>query len=64
MLLHVHSTPIAQPSEEVRREREGFNPDGCPPITRNVLPRLIGLGATDADVKAIMVDNPRPFFED
>ena len=64
MLSHDHSTPLVQPSEELRREREEFNPDGYLFITRNVLPRLIELGATDADVNAIMVDNPRRFFED
>ena len=64
MLSHDHSAPLVQPSEELRREREAFNPDGYLFITRNVLPRLIELGATDADVNAIMVDNPRRFFED
>ena len=64
MLSHDHSTPLVQPSEELRREREAFNPDGYLFITRNVLPRLIELGATDADVNTMMVDNPRRFFED
>ena len=64
MLSHDHSTPAVQPSEELRQEREQFNPDGYLFITRNVLPRLLELGATDADVQAIMVDNPRRFFED
>ncbi len=31
--------------------------------TGNVLPRLLELGATDADINAMMVDNPRRFFE-
>jgi predicted metal-dependent phosphotriesterase family hydrolase len=53
-----------QPSEELRRERKAFNPDGYLFITRNVLPRLLELGATQADVDAIMVDNPRNFFTD
>ena len=64
MLSHDHSTPMVQPSEELRREREEFNPDGYLFITRNVLPRLLELGATDADVNTMMVDNPRRFFED
>ena len=64
MLSHDHSTPAGQPSEELRRERQQFNPDGYLFITRNVLPRLLELGATDADINAIMVDNPRRFFED
>ena len=64
MLSHDHSTPVVQPSEELRREREAFNPDGYLFITRNVLPRLLELGATQADVDAIMVDNPRNFFTD
>jgi phosphotriesterase-related protein len=64
MLSHDHSTPVVQPSEELRREREAFNPDGYLFITRNVLPRLLELGASDADIQAMMVDNPRRFFED
>jgi phosphotriesterase-related protein len=64
MLSHDHSTPVVQPSEELRREREAFNPDGYLFITRNVLPRLLELGATQADVDAIMVNNPRNFFTD
>ena len=64
MLSHDHSTPAVQPSEELRWGREQFNPDGYLFATRNVLPRLLELGATDADVQAIMVDNPRRFFED
>ena len=64
MLSHDHSTPAVQPSEELRREREQFNPEGYLFITRNVLPRLLELGATQADIDAIMVDNPRRFFED
>ena len=64
MLSHDHSTPAVQPSPELRRERERFNPDGYLFITRNVLPRLRELGAADADIQAMMVDNPRRFFED
>ena len=64
MLSHDHSTPVVQPSDELRREREAFNPDGYLFITRNVLPRLLELGATDTDVQSMMVDNPRRFFED
>ena len=64
MLSHDHSTPMVQPSEELRREREAFNPDGYLFITRNVLPRLLELGATQDDIDAMMVDNPRRFFED
>ncbi len=64
MLSHDHSTPVVQPSEELRREREAFNPDGYLFITRNVLPRLLELGATQDDIDAMMVDNPRRFFED
>lgn len=64
MLSHDHSTPMVQPSPELRRERERFNPDGYLFITRNVLPRLRELGAADADIQAMMVDNPRRFFED
>lgn len=64
MLSHDHSTPLVQPSEELRREREAFNPDGYLFITRNVLPRLLELGAAQDDIDAMMIDNPRRFFED
>ncbi len=64
MLSHDHSTPLVQPSEELRREREAFNPDGYLFITRNVLPRLLELGAAQDDINAMMIDNPRRFFED
>ena len=64
MLSHDHSTPAVQPSPELRREREQFNPDGYLFITRNVLPRLRELSVADADIQAMMVDNPRRFFED
>ena len=63
MLSHDHATPATQPSEDLRREREQFNPDGYLFISRNVLPRLLELGASDTDVRAIMVENPRHFFE-
>ena len=64
MLSHDHSTPMVQPSSELRREREQFNPDGYLFITRKVLPRLRQLGATEAHIQTMMVDNPRRFFED
>ena len=64
MLSHDHSTPMVQPSAELRREREQFNPDGYLFITRQVLPRLRQLGATEAHIQTMMVDNPRRFYED
>lgn len=55
---------MVQPSEELRREGEEFNPDGSFFITRNVVPRLIESGALDSDVQAMTVQDPRRFFED
>ena len=64
MLSHDNSVPSTQVSREIAKERKAFNPDGYLFITRKVLPRLKELGATDQDINAIMVENPRRFFDD
>ena len=64
MLSHDHAVPSTQPTKELTAERQAFNPDGYLFITRQVLPRLKALGATDQDINAIMVENPRRFFDD
>ncbi len=63
MLSHDHSVPKARYGEQVQKERYEYNPDGYNFITRNVLPRLKELGASDADINQVMVENPRRFFE-
>jgi len=63
MLSHDHSVPLCQPTPEMQEDRRQFNPDGYLFITRNVLPRLKELGASDQDIHQIMVNNPRNFFE-
>ena len=40
-----------------------FNSDGYFFITQRVLPRLSDLGASDADINAIIVVDPRGFLE-
>ena len=64
MLSHDYSVPKARYGAEVQEERRRANPDGYLFITRNVLPRLRELGASDDDISQIMVENPRKFFED
>ena len=64
MLSHDNSVPSTQPTRELAEQRQAFNPDGYLFITRRVLPRLKELGATDQDINAIMVENPRRFFDD
>ncbi len=63
MLSHDHSVPSTNPTPEQAEERRRFNPDGYLFITRRVLPRLREMGASEDDIQAMMVDNPRRFFE-
>ena len=62
MLSHDNSVLSTQVTKELAEQRQAFNPDGYLFITRRVLPRLKELGATDQNINAIMVDNPRRFF--
>ena len=64
MLSHDHDIPRSLPTQKLRDERQGYNPDGYLFITRQVLPYLSELGATDQDINQIMVETPRKFFED
>ena len=64
MLSHDSSVPRTMPTPESQEDRRQFNPDGYLFITRRVLPRLRELGASEADVQQIMVENPRRFFGD
>ena len=62
MLSHDWSIPTSRPTEEERQRREDRNPEGYLFIHHYVLPMLLELGLTQADVDRIMVDNPRTFF--
>ena len=63
MLGHDHVPPANVLDPETREQRRQANPDTYSFISRKVLPRLKELGATDADIDQIMVQNPRRFFE-
>ena len=63
MLSHDYSVPKARIGAAVQEERRRANPDGFNFITRKVLPRLKELGVSDEEIRQIMVDNPRRFFE-
>ncbi len=63
MLSHDYSVPKARYGAEVQEARRRANPDGYNFIPRHVLPRLKELGATDADIRQMTVENPRRFFE-
>ena len=48
---------------QARAQRDADNPDAWRFISRHVLPYLKELGATDADIKTLMIDNPRRYIE-
>ena len=58
MLSHDYSVPKARNGAEVQEERRRANPDGYNFISRYVLPRLMELGASEADIHQITVENP------
>ena len=61
-LSHDYSVPKARHGVEVQEQRRRANPDGYNFIPRYVLPRLKELGASDAEIHQITVENPRRFF--
>ncbi|MCI0438363.1 MAG: phosphotriesterase-related protein [Chloroflexi bacterium] len=63
MLGHDWSVTLSIANRETQEARHQRNPDGYLFITRKVLPKLKQLGASDAVIEQIMVDNPRRFFE-
>lgn len=63
MLSHDYSVPKARNGAQAQEEHRRANPDGYNFIPRKVLPRLKELGASDADIQQLMVENPRRFFE-
>ena len=52
----------ARHGAEVQEQRRRVNPDGYNLIPRYVLPRLKEMGASDADIHQITVENARRFF--
>ena len=63
MLGHDWSVTLTIASKQAQEARRAYNPDSYLFISRNVLPRLKELGASQGDIDKIMVDNPRRFFE-
>ncbi|MCY4416702.1 MAG: phosphotriesterase-related protein [Chloroflexi bacterium] len=61
-LSHDYSVPKARHGAEVQEQRRRANPDEYNFIPRYVLPRLKELGASDAEIHQITVENPRRFF--
>jgi phosphotriesterase-related protein len=63
MLGHDWSVTLSIASKEMQEQRLKYNPDSYLFITRNVVPKLKELGATEEDIQNIFVNNPRNFFE-
>ncbi len=63
MLSHDWSVFATMMPKERLAQRSLANPDNYLFITRNVLPMLLELGATQGQVDGLMIDNPRRFFE-
>ena len=63
MLSHDWSVAATMMTKERAAERPATNPDNYLFITRNVLPMLLELGATQQHVDDLMVNNPRSFLE-
>ena len=63
MLGHDNSAMMLIQPRQAFAERAVRNPDQFLFITRQALPYLKELGGTDGDIQALMVDNPRRYFE-
>ena len=63
MLSHDWSIDSGIIGKESTRLYHENNPDGFLFISRHVLPRLTEMGVSDETIRAMMVDNPRRFFE-
>jgi len=63
MLSHDWSVTLSIVSIEQQQQRRQYNPDGYQFIQRQVLPRLIELGADPGAVRMINEETPRRFFE-
>lgn len=63
MLGHDSQVRNLQASRQMFAERSAQNPDKFLFISRKALPYLKEIDGTDAEVRALMVDNPRRYFE-
>ena len=63
MLGHDYLLPKARRSPEIQEQRRLANPDAYNFISRRVLPRLRELGTSEDNIRQMMVENPRRFFE-
>jgi len=63
MLSHDWSVTATMMQKSRIAQRAKTNPDNYLFITRNVLPRLLELGASQAQIDDLMINNPRGFFE-
>jgi len=63
MLSHDYSVPKARRDPAMQERRRLANPDGYNFIIRKVLPRLKELGASEDNIRQMMEENPRRFFE-
>jgi len=63
MLSHDWSVAATMMTKQRLTERPLTNPDNYLFITRNVLPMLTELGASQGQIDALMVDNPKHFWD-
>jgi phosphotriesterase-related protein len=63
MLSHDWSVAARMMTKQRIAERAATNPDNYLFITRNVLPMLLQLGASQAQLDDLMINNPQGFFE-
>jgi phosphotriesterase-related protein len=63
MLSHDWSVASTMMTKERLAERPLHNPDNYLFITRNVLPMLLDLGATQDQIDDLMINNPRRFWD-
>ena len=63
LLGHDGASTIGLMSPKQQAKQDAANPDAYLFISRNVLPKLKALGASDNDVHMLMVDNPKRLFE-
>jgi phosphotriesterase-related protein len=63
MLSHDWSVASTMMTKQRMIERPKQNPDNYLFITRNVLPMLLGLGASQDQIDDLMINNPRNFWE-
>lgn len=63
MMAHDWDSTVGLFSPGARAARDGQNPDRWLFITRKVLPLLRSMGASEADIRKLTVENPRRYFE-